>query len=131
MNQRSDATSRSHTTLPPLCEALRLRMLSDPHGVTVDDLWKLASTLEARVEALSARSETGQITQAASESAGVSHTSGMESSQAGERPAPDGDAERYQWFRDCGLERQADIVEAADGKRHMLDHHIDKGRCGL
>jgi hypothetical protein len=42
------------------------------------------------------------------------------------------DAERYRWFRDeCGYERQMDILEASEGVADMLDHHIDKGRCGL
>lgn len=42
------------------------------------------------------------------------------------------DSDRYRWFRDeCGLDRQAEIVEAAEGVADMLDHHIDKGRCGL
>lgn len=42
------------------------------------------------------------------------------------------DSDRYRWFRDdCGLDQQAEIVEAAEGVADMLDHHIDKGRCGL
>lgn len=41
------------------------------------------------------------------------------------------DAERYRWFRDhCSQERRLTICDyATDGG--MLDHHIDKGRCGL
>lgn len=41
------------------------------------------------------------------------------------------DAERYRWFRDCPTERQLDILELAGEFPEMLDHHIDKGRCGL
>lgn len=42
------------------------------------------------------------------------------------------DSDRYRWFRDdCDRERQEEIIESADGKADMLDHHIDKGRCGL
>lgn len=42
------------------------------------------------------------------------------------------DAARYRWFRDeCGLARQIEIVESAEGVSYMLEHHIDKGRCGL
>lgn len=42
------------------------------------------------------------------------------------------DAERYRWFRDeCSVTRQLEIVEYTDGSPDMLDHHIDKGRCGL
>lgn len=42
------------------------------------------------------------------------------------------DAARYRWFRDdCGMERQLEIVEASEGVSYMLEHHIDKGRCGI
>lgn len=49
----------------------------------------------------------------------------------GDVPESTLDAERYRWFRDCGSERQIEIVEMAEGKRNMLEHHIDKGMCGL
>lgn len=51
---------------------------------------------------------------------------------ASETPSRDAeDAQRYLWFRDeCDASRRIEIVElATDGL--LLDHHIDKGRCGL
>lgn len=45
--------------------------------------------------------------------------------------APDEDGERYRWFRnECDWERRIEIAEYAEDGGH-LDHHIDKGRCGL
>lgn len=42
------------------------------------------------------------------------------------------DAERYRWFRDeCSQERQIVIIEMSEGRPELLEHHIDKGRCGL
>lgn len=43
------------------------------------------------------------------------------------------DAERYRWLRDqCTPMRRMVIMEQIEGDPgHMLDHHIDKGRCGL
>lgn len=41
------------------------------------------------------------------------------------------DAERYRWFRQCPTDRQQEIMELAGEHPEMLDHHIDKGRCGL
>jgi hypothetical protein len=40
------------------------------------------------------------------------------------------DAERYRWFRDQPMERKVWIAEMSD-EGHLLDHHIDKGLCGL
>lgn len=41
------------------------------------------------------------------------------------------DAARYRWLRDqCSFERRITIMEYAD-KGYLLDHHIDKGMCGL
>lgn len=61
-------------------------------------------------------------------------------SETGERALPDTskevhdtliDAERYRWLRDeCVYTRRVEIAEAAT-EDHLLDHHIDKGRCGL
>lgn len=48
------------------------------------------------------------------------------------RSEPDEDGERYRWFRnECAWFRRADIVEVAGEDAAMLDHYIDKGRCGL
>lgn len=42
------------------------------------------------------------------------------------------DAARYRWFRDeCDLDRRVEILEVSEGVADYLDHHIDKGRCGL
>jgi hypothetical protein len=40
------------------------------------------------------------------------------------------DAARYRWFREQPMERKVWIAEMSD-EGHMLDHHIDKGMCGL
>jgi hypothetical protein len=41
------------------------------------------------------------------------------------------DAARYRWFRDeCSHDRRVEITEIS-GTPDMLEHHIDKGRCGL
>lgn len=45
---------------------------------------------------------------------------------------PDEDGERYRWFRnECSWARRSDIVDVAAEEPDLLDHHIDKGRCGL
>ena len=42
------------------------------------------------------------------------------------------DAERWRWFRDhSDHEERAAIVEYAEDRSDLLDHHIDKARCGL
>ena len=42
------------------------------------------------------------------------------------------DAERYRWLRDeCDHARRSEIVSVSGNDPSMLDHHIDKGRCGL
>lgn len=42
------------------------------------------------------------------------------------------DSERYRWFRDhCDQDRRIEILEASEGIADLIDHHIDKGRCGL
>lgn len=44
----------------------------------------------------------------------------------------DEDGERYRWFRDeCDEARRIEILEASEGIADLIDHHIDKGRCGL
>lgn len=41
------------------------------------------------------------------------------------------DAARYRWLRDqCPYDQRIVIAEMAD-EGYLLDHHIDKGRCGL
>jgi hypothetical protein len=55
-----------------------------------------------------------------------------EQASRSETVKPDLDADRYRWLRDqCGYHRQQEIVEASNGSGMMLDHHIDKGMCGL
>lgn len=40
------------------------------------------------------------------------------------------DAERYRYLRKCGPEERITVAEyATDG--YLLDHFVDKGRCGL
>lgn len=50
-----------------------------------------------------------------------------------EQPGPriEEDAERYRWWRQCPTEHQHEILELSGEHPEMLDHHIDKGRCGL
>lgn len=45
--------------------------------------------------------------------------------------AADLDAERYRWLRDCEPARRVEITGLAGLTPDLMDHHIDKGMCGL
>ena len=62
----------------------------------------------------------------------VAHDCKITVLDADEEERKEEDAERYRWFRDwCDYDRQYAILDAAEGVADILDHHIDKGRCGL